>query len=136
MKMNEYKGRDLDTHVKVLGWLYILSSALMLVMGFLGLLLFAGIGLFGAIDSAEPEAFAVLTILGTLGLIFFGLLSLPGLAAGYGLLKHKSWGRILALIVGIFKLFNFPLGTALAIYTFWVLIQDDASAYFAVAKAA
>ena len=134
--MNEYKERDLDTHVKVLGWLYILSSALMLVMGFLGLLFFAGIGLLSAIESTEPEAFAILTILGTLGLIFFGLLSLPGLAAGYGLLKHKSWGRILALIVGIFKIFNFPLGTALAIYTFWVLIQDDANAYFAVPKAA
>jgi hypothetical protein len=136
MKMNEYRERDLDTHVKILGWLYILSSALMLVMGFLGLLFLAGIGLFGAIESTEPEVFAILTFLGTMGLIFFGLLSLPGLAAGYGLLKHKSWGRILTLIVAFFKLFDFPLGTALATYTFWVLIQDDASAYFAIPKAA
>lgn len=60
---------------------------------------------------------------------------LPGLLAGIGLLKRKSWARILALVVGFFSLFSFPLGTALAIYTFWVLLQDDSDDYFIVPKA-
>jgi len=33
--------------------------------------------------------------------------------------------------VAVFDLFNFPLGTLLAAYTFYVLLQNSASAYFA-----
>jgi hypothetical protein len=43
------------------------------------------------------------------------------LAAGYGLLNRAPWGRIVAIIAAIFTLIKFPLGTALGIYTLWVL---------------
>ena len=54
------------------------------------------------------------------------LLGIPGIVAGYGLLRGTAWGRILALVVGFLGLVNFPLGTAIGIYTLWALIQDDA----------
>jgi hypothetical protein len=47
------------------------------------------------------------------------------------LLRRKNWGRILAIIVGVLDLANFPIGTAIGIYSLWVLLQDGASAYFA-----
>jgi hypothetical protein len=50
--------------------------------------------------------------------------------AGYGLLRRRAWGRILALVVGFLGLVDFPLGTAIGIYTFWVLLQDSAADYF------
>ena len=43
------------------------------------------------------------------------------LVAGYGLLNRRPWGRIVAIIAGILALIKFPLGTALGIYTLWVL---------------
>jgi len=43
------------------------------------------------------------------------------LVAGYGLLNRAPWGRTLAIIAAIFALLKFPLGTALGIYTLWVL---------------
>ncbi len=43
------------------------------------------------------------------------------LIAGYGLLNRAPWGRTLAIIAAIFALLKFPLGTALGIYTLWVL---------------
>jgi hypothetical protein len=43
------------------------------------------------------------------------------LIAGYGLLNRKPWGRIVAIIAAILALLKFPLGTALGIYTLWVL---------------
>jgi hypothetical protein len=43
------------------------------------------------------------------------------LIAGYGLLNRKPWGRILAIIAAILALLKFPFGTALGIYTLWVL---------------
>jgi hypothetical protein len=40
---------------------------------------------------------------------------------GFSLLQRKQWGRTLAIVVSILALFRFPLGTALGIYTLWVL---------------
>jgi hypothetical protein len=43
------------------------------------------------------------------------------LVAGYGLLNRAPWGRTVAIIAAIFALIRFPIGTALGIYTLWVL---------------
>ena len=43
------------------------------------------------------------------------------LIAGYSLMTRRPWGRILAIIAAILALLKFPLGTALGIYTLWVL---------------
>jgi len=43
------------------------------------------------------------------------------LLVGYSLLTRRPWGRTLAIIVGILTLFKPLLGTALGIYTLWVL---------------
>ena len=40
---------------------------------------------------------------------------------GFSLLQRKPWGRTMAIVVSILALFRFPLGTALGIYTLWVL---------------
>jgi len=55
------------------------------------------------------------------------LLGVLGLAAGWGLSQRKIWGRLLAIVLGILALFRLPLGTALGIYTLWVLIPRDAA---------
>jgi ABC-type glycerol-3-phosphate transport system permease component len=43
------------------------------------------------------------------------------LLVGYSLLTRRPWGRILAIVVGILTLLKPLLGTALGIYTLWVL---------------
>src|SRR5258707_186803 len=43
------------------------------------------------------------------------------LIAGYGLLNRAPWGRTVGIIAAIFALLKFPFGTALGIYTLWVL---------------
>ena len=43
------------------------------------------------------------------------------LIAGYGLLQRRPWGRVVAIVAAILALLKFPLGTALGIYTLWVL---------------
>jgi hypothetical protein len=49
-----------------------------------------------------------------------------GIAAGVGLLQRQRWGRTLTIILGIIALFNVPFGTALGIYTLWVLMSPNA----------
>jgi hypothetical protein len=130
------KQQDMDTHLTVLGWIYLIGNASVLMVGLLGWIFFTGLGVFAAADSGEPVALSILGLLGTVGLLFFGVLALPGMIAGVGLLKRSSWARYLALVVGFLGLFNIPLGTAIGIYTFWVLLQDDSSVYFTTAKVA
>lgn len=53
-----------------------------------------------------------------------------GLAAGIGILQRADWGRVLALVVGCISLINAPFGTALGIYTLWVLLSPNAEIEF------
>ena len=126
------KTRDWDLHINALGWLHLLSSAIFLVIGFLSLIFMAGIG----IVSQDPEAFTVLSIIGVSSATLFAILALPGLVAGYGLLKRYPWARFLALIVAFFNLANFPIGSAIGVYTFVVLLQEDMGNQFAAPKTA
>jgi hypothetical protein len=43
------------------------------------------------------------------------------LIAAYGLLQRRPWGRVVAIIAAILALLKIPFGTALGIYTLWVL---------------
>jgi hypothetical protein len=56
---------------------------------------------------------------------FIAILTIAGavasLAAGLSLLQRKPWGRALAMVLGILVLVRIPFGTALGIYTLWVL---------------
>jgi len=51
--------------------------------------------------------------------------SVAGVFAGWGLLNYRPWARTLALIVGVIALIHIPFGTALGIYTLWVLLPGD-----------
>ena len=64
------------------------------------------------------------------GLVFFTVLALPGLLAGYGLLERRKWGQILGIVDGALSLFNIPVGTAIGAYTLFVLFQNSANDYF------
>jgi len=129
--MNQLDERQLQVHVPIVGWALVISNALFLVLAVFLWVLLAGIGF--ATRAAEPRP--ILIILGTGLAIFFSLLSVPGLAAGFGLLARKNWGRILAIVVSMLGLLNFPLGTLIGVYALWVLFQDSAQAYFGAPKA-
>ena len=124
--MNQLDERQMQAHVPIVGWTLIISNALFLVLAAFLWVLLAGVG----IASGDPQARAILPIVGTAVAIFFSLISVPGLVAGVGLLRRKSWGRILAIVVSILGLLNFPLGTLIGAYALWVLFQDSAPAYF------
>jgi len=122
----DIKSHNIKQHVTILGWLHIANSALAIVIGAFILVFFLVLGP----ATRDPEAVLILSIVGTLTCGFLLVFSLPGVLAGVGLLKGQNWGRILALIVGLFNLINVPVGTVLAGYTFWVLLQNEANAYF------
>src|SRR5229473_8313294 len=45
-----------------------------------------------------------------------------GFMAGWGLMHREPWARVIALVLGFISLFNIPFGTAVGVYTLWVLL--------------
>ncbi|MGA8764033.1 MAG: hypothetical protein WB562_14300 [Candidatus Sulfotelmatobacter sp.] len=60
-------------------------------------------------------------LLSTISILVLGKSAL-GFLAGWGLMQREGWGRILALVLAFISLFNIPFGTAIGIYTLWVLL--------------
>jgi len=118
-------------HVRLVGILWIAYSALHVFVGIAAILvasLFFGhsIHLHGFLRPLIE--FAGLVILAK---------SSAGFIAGWGLLRREDWARTLALVVGFIALLNVPIGTALGIYTLWVLLPRNADdEYRALAQAA
>lgn len=116
----------MSRHIDIIAYLHIVQSILVLLFAGLIFLIFGGAGLI----AMEPTAFFVTTTVGMILAFLIAIWSIPGLIAAYGLLKRRPWGRVLGLIMGAFDLFNFPLGTALGIYTFWALLSSEADRQF------
>jgi hypothetical protein len=48
-----------------------------------------------------------------------------GFFAGWGLMQREPWARVLALVLAFLSLFNVPFGTAVGVYTLWVLLPGQ-----------
>jgi hypothetical protein len=120
----------MQQNVRTLGWCFIVYHA---IVGLIGLVIGA-IVFFGGAISGEREAMFVTGAVGAGIACFMILLSLPGFIAGAGLLKFRPWARILAIILGVLHLFSFPFGTALGIFTLYVLLNAETTAMFAAPR--
>jgi hypothetical protein len=110
-------GSRLAGHVRMLGILWIAISAFRLIPGLVLIAIFHRGG--GFLPPDMP-----IFVPGLMRMI--GLLLLAGavlgLAAGMGLLQRQPWARMLAIVLGCINLVEMPFGTALGIYTLWVLL--------------
>lgn len=111
----------MDKHLTLLGVLYIALGALGVLLAVFLFLAIAG----GGWISQDPTAMAITSSVGAIVAAFFLVLSLPMIAAGAGLMRRRPWARILALVLGVANLLVVPIGTALGIYTIWVLLNDQ-----------
>lgn len=60
-------------------------------------------------------------LFGGAALGFFGIIHL---LLAWGLYERQAWARILGIVIGFLALIRFPFGTALGIYTLWVLLPE------------
>ncbi len=112
---------DMKGHLTVVAALSIGFGALGVFIALIALVAIVG----GGVLSGDPEAMSITAIVGTSIAGFIALVSVPGIIAGIGLLKRKSWARILALILACIDLIFIPIGTIIGIYCIWVLVHDE-----------
>jgi hypothetical protein len=111
----------MQQHITILGWLYIVFGALGLFGALFILLVMGGTGML----AGDAQTAALLSGIGLFVAVIVAILSVPSILAGWGLLKRKSWSRLLAIVIGALNLLNVPIGTAIGIYTIWALTQNE-----------
>ena len=115
-------------HVRLLGILWLALSAFDVMGGIIGIVLANSIfshdwGIQGLPLFLQPliRGFAIFSL----------VKAAAGFLAGWGLLNRQSWARPLAIAMGIVSLFiHIPFGTALGVYTLWVLLPAHAEAEY------
>jgi len=123
----------MQTHVKVLGVVYLAVGGCMLLgAAFLFLTLGGVAGIVGA--TAEPQdaaiAIPVLGFAGTALAAFLIIFALPSLITGYGLLNYRPWSRVLGIVLSAVSLINIPIGTVVGAYGLWVLLNKETERLF------
>ncbi len=115
-------------HVHLLAILWLVFSALRLLRGGSHIL---GAGVVRHIGHAWldgwgwPVSGFLPGILSFSGITLLAL-AVAGLAVGWGLMERRPWARTLAIVMAVIALFSPILGTALGIFTLWVLGSSQA----------
>lgn len=108
-------------HVRLLGILWIALSAFRLLPGLFLVALFEHGFPFPGGQQVPDFLPGFLHTVGVL-MILGGIV---GILVGVGLLQRQSWARMGAIILGGLSLMDMPFGTALGIYSLWVLLPAE-----------
>jgi hypothetical protein len=113
----------LDRHLHTLSVLWMAIGGLFLIPSVILMLL--GSTFHIVIHDREPfgAAFGPLLLYVIGGSLL--ILGTGGVCVGLGLMQRRPWARAAALILGVLAIFHPPFGTALGIYTLWVLLADE-----------
>jgi hypothetical protein len=115
----------LSRHLHTLGILWIVCGALFLIPAIVLFLLGT------VVHIAVPGTAEIVRVLGPLLFTILGagfmIVGAGGICVGWGLMQHQPWARVVGIVLGILALFHPPLGTALGIYTLWVLAPGQSA---------
>jgi len=112
----------LERHLHTLGTLWMVIGGLFLIPA-VGLMVF-GSSLHLVLHGREPmEGFLPVFVAVASGT--FLILAAGGLCVGLGLMQRAPWARVAAIVLGVLALFHPPFGTALGVYSLWVLLADE-----------
>jgi hypothetical protein len=113
-------------HVHLLGILWLAISAVNGVGGVLIVVaantLIPHLRDLGAPKEMPVEFFTA--ILNVVGILILAKAAC-GFLAGWGLLHREAWARVVTLVLGFIALIHIPFGTALGVYTLWVLLPAE-----------
>jgi hypothetical protein len=119
-------GGRVARHLQPLGILWIAYSALHLIGGVVLLVLANTLFAHGGFSlPGPPPPMFLHPLLSFLGWVL-AIKAAAGLAGGVGLMQRQPWARMLTLVIAIVSLIDIPLGTALGVYTLWVLVSQGA----------
>jgi hypothetical protein len=117
---------SMEKHVTLVAVINIAFGFLGIFLGIILLVILVGAGMI----SHDPEALTITSIVGIAAGFFLFLTSIPEVIGGFGLLKRRSWARILVLIIAVLDLCMIPIGTIIGVYELWVLLNEETAGLF------
>jgi hypothetical protein len=124
----------MEKHITIVAVISIVFGTMGALLGTFLFVAIGGINFISIELSPKPAPMKVAAIAATAIGGFFVLMSVPEIVAGIGLLKRRSWARILAFALAILNLMKIPVGTAIGIYAIWVLFNEETIKLFAQAS--
>ena len=120
------------THVKVLGWFFIVFGAFYVCLAFFSSMILGLIATMVGSQGGEDAAIGVgvLGFAGAAAFIFLLAIGIPGIITGIGLLKLRPWARIVGIVLSAINLINIPFGTILGVYGLWILLNKETETLF------
>jgi hypothetical protein len=113
-----------EDQIRLLGIASIAYHGLQAMVIFVIIPLFWG---FSLLDP-DPGVGATVNAVGTIIAVVIIALTIPGIIGGIGLLRRWKWSRYLVMIANALHILSFPLGTALGVFSFWLLTKPDVEA--------
>ena len=121
-----------QSHLKSLGTLWYIYAAYRALVGFAVFIFLLGFKNSGFFDRFNPDHdfpfHSIAPMMGGIALMVL-VLAIGGAAlacfTGHSLMYRKPWGRTLAIVAAVLALIKFPFGTALGVYTLWVLMPGQ-----------
>jgi len=118
-------------HIRLVGILWVVLAVLnsigALVLWILGHSLFPHLHEMGAPPEAPTDFLS--SLFGVLAFVVFAK-AVASFFAGWGLLNREPWARLLTVVLSFLALINIPFGTALGIYSLWVLLPASSEAEY------
>jgi hypothetical protein len=124
----------LIAHVDFVGVLFIVWGVLTTLVGLSTLAL--GVSAVALIASASRGGGGGQVAAGVTAVVFTALAlaaiiwGVVHIAVGVPLRQRKPWARLVALMLGGVDLLLLPYGTALGVYTLWVLLNEEGKSLF------
>jgi hypothetical protein len=129
MASADLNARRANRHIQVLGTCWVVYGVVRIIAS-IWLFFFSNVAtvMFGALLGRVPDPFTMMALFHVIyGLVI--ILSLIcgvlGILAGWSLLSGQTFGRTLAVVVGILSLSDIPLGLTLGIYDLIILLPKD-----------
>lgn len=116
-----------EGQIDLVGWLWIIAGLINLFILFVAFLIFIGVSF---IPELGETARFILRILAWGSWVLAALFSLPQIVAGVGILKRQEWARLLGIVLSVLALLRFPLGTALGLFSLYVLTNRETTSFF------
>ena len=121
----------MEGHITAVGALRIGYGSCGIILAIIIFFTTIGVGFIVAEEGGDDTALAVISAVMIPIVILLMLLSLADIIGGIGVLKRKNWARYLVMIHSVLDFFNIPFGTAIGIYSLWVLSHGETARLFA-----
>lgn len=128
----EYQLAGYSSKVRTLGILWFVYAGVSVLFGIAGLsfakhFIEGGFGPWGHTHMQPDWIFPMAFHFAGLAIVFRAGLCV---VAGWGLMEHTRWGKVMAIVAAILSLIKFPIGTALGIATLVILLGYRNSALY------